>query len=206
MNLNSWVASTNPYISKKNKMNRLNLPLNTSYGLKNRGIVLISAMSQSLTCSVVTGKGSFDKFRGGSVMLLQDLPSGYTVKLTQLYTKRYWRNMFYLIWELSLTNQLYLCKITLGVTLRSLLRHFFLRRTVLLWSGLLKPRHESNRECLEVTKRKTKGKNPRNIQELWTNLKGEWEKISIDECKTLIRLYSKRCRAVIESKGLHIKY
>ena len=27
-------------------------------------------------------------------------------------------------------------------------------------------------------------KNPRNIEELWINLKGEWEKISVDECKT----------------------
>ena len=41
---------------------------------------------------------------------------------------------------------------------------------------------------------------------LWTNLKGEWEKIFIDEGKTLIRSCSKRCQAVIESKGLHIKY
>ena len=51
-----------------------------------------------------------------------------------------------------------------------------------------------------------KEKNPRNIEELWTNLKGKWEKISVDECKTLIRSCSKRCPAVIESKGLHLKY
>ena len=31
-----------------------------SHGLKNSGIVFISAMSQSLTCSVVMGEGSFD--------------------------------------------------------------------------------------------------------------------------------------------------
>ena len=53
---------------------------------------------------------------------------------------------------------------------------------------------------------RAKGKNPRNVEELWTNLKGEWEKISVDECKTLIRSCSKRCQVVIESKGLHIKY
>ena len=53
---------------------------------------------------------------------------------------------------------------------------------------------------------RAKEKNPRNVEELWTNLKGEWEKISADECKTLIRWYSKRCPAVIESKDLHIKY
>ena len=53
---------------------------------------------------------------------------------------------------------------------------------------------------------RAKEKNPRNVEELWTNLKGEWEKISVDECKILIRSCSKRCQAVIESKGLHIKY
>ena len=52
---------------------------------------------------------------------------------------------------------------------------------------------------------RAKEKNSRNVEELWTNLKGEWEKISIDERKTLIRSYSKRCQAVIESKGQHIK-
>ena len=51
-----------------------------------------------------------------------------------------------------------------------------------------------------------KEKSPRNVKELWTNLKGEWEKISVDECKILICLCSKRCQAVIESKGLHTKY
>ena len=51
-----------------------------------------------------------------------------------------------------------------------------------------------------------KEKNPRNIEGRWTNLKEEWEKISVDECKTLIHSYSKIYQAVIESKGLHIKY
>ena len=55
---------------------------------------------------------------------------------------------------------------------------------------------------------RAKEKNPRNvnIEELKTNLKCRWEKISVDECKTLIWSYSKRCQAVIESKGLHINY
>ena len=53
---------------------------------------------------------------------------------------------------------------------------------------------------------RAKEKNPRNVEELWTNLKREWEKISVDKCKTLIRSCSKRCPAVIESKGLQIKY
>ena len=40
--------------------------------------------------------------------------------------------------------------------------------------------------------------NPKNLKELWTNLKGEWEKISVDEYKTLIYSASKRCQAVIK--------
>ena len=51
-----------------------------------------------------------------------------------------------------------------------------------------------------------KEKNPGNVEELWTNFKGEWEKISVDKCKTLIRSCSKKCQSVIENKGLHIKY
>ena len=53
---------------------------------------------------------------------------------------------------------------------------------------------------------RAKEKNPRNVEELWTNLKREWEKISIDEYKILIHSCSKRYQAVIESKGLYIKY
>ena len=49
-------------------------------------------------------------------------------------------------------------------------------------------------------------KNPRNVEELWTILKEEWEKISLDEGKTVILSCGKRCEAVIQSKGLHIKY
>ena len=72
------------------------------------------------------------------LLLVQDLLSSYTVKSMQQYIKRYWRNMLYLIWELQLINQLYLCKITLRVIQRSLLWHFFLSRMLLLWSGLPK--------------------------------------------------------------------
>ena len=50
-----------------------------------------------------------------------------------------------------------------------------------------------------------KENNPGNVKELWINLKEEWEKTYLDECKTLICSWSKRCQAVIESKGLYIK-
>ena len=51
---------------------------------------------------------------------------------------------------------------------------------------------------------RAKEMNPRNVEELWTDLKGEWKKIYVDECKILIRSSSKRCQAVIEIEGLHI--
>ena len=53
---------------------------------------------------------------------------------------------------------------------------------------------------------RAKEKNPRNVEKLWINLKGEWKKISVDECKTLMRPSSKSYEAVIENKGLYIKY
>ena len=44
-----------------------NLPQNTSYGLKNSGIVFRSAMSQSLFSAVVMGEGSFDAIRRNNI-------------------------------------------------------------------------------------------------------------------------------------------
>ena len=124
--MNSQVTST--------KWVDWNLSLNTSYGLKNSGIAFISVMSQSLTFLVVTGEGLFNTVLRNDIclsvlkaalnleeevwwylawflLLVEDLLSSYMVKLMQLYTKRYWRNMLHLIWELQLINQLYLCKI-----------------------------------------------------------------------------------------------
>lgn len=53
---------------------------------------------------------------------------------------------------------------------------------------------------------RTKKQNPSNVAELWNYLKEEWEKISVDECKTLINSCGRRCQAVIDSNGLHTKY
>ena len=44
---------------------------------------------------------------------------------------------------------------------------------------------------------RAKEKNQRYVEELLTNLKGERQKISVDECKTLIRSSSKRCQAIV---------
>ena len=45
------------------------MSLYTSYTLKNSVIVFISAMSQSVTCSVVTGESLFDAVLRGNIHL-----------------------------------------------------------------------------------------------------------------------------------------
>ena len=59
---------------------------------------------------------------------------------------------------------------------------------------------------LKLLYERAKEKNSRNVEELWTNLQGEWKKISVDESLTLIHSCCKRCQAVIETKSLHLKY
>ena len=58
--------------------------------------------------------------------------------------------------------------------------------TVMEWSA---QKQDMNpiKNVLKLLNERAKEKNPRNIEELWNNLKWEWEKISVDECKTLIR-------------------
>ena len=48
--------------------------------------------------------------------------------------------------------------------------------------------------------------NPTNTEDLWVKLQEEWSKISIKDCQELIRSCSRRCAAVIESKGSFTKY
>ena len=77
--------------------------------------------------------------------------------------------------------------------------------TVMEWPAQI-PNMYPFENVWKLLNERAKEKNPRNVKELWTNLKGEWVKISVDECKTLIRSCIERCQAVIENKGLHIKY
>ena len=53
--------------------------------------------------------------------------------------------------------------------------------TVMEW-----PAQRSDMNLIEnvwkLLNERAKEKNPINVVELWTNLKGEWEKISVDEC------------------------
>ena len=47
-------------------------------------------------------------------------------------------------------------------------------------------------------------RNPTNTEDLWVKLQEEWSKISIEDCQELIRSCSRRCAAIIESKGSFI--
>ena len=49
-------------------------------------------------------------------------------------------------------------------------------------------------------------RNPTNTEDLRVKLQEEWSKISIEDCQELIRSCSRRCAAVIESKGSFAKY
>ena len=49
-------------------------------------------------------------------------------------------------------------------------------------------------------------RNPSNTEDLWVKLQEGWSKISIEDCQELIRSCSRRCAAVIESKGSFTKY
>ena len=63
INLNSWVASTKPYISKKNKMSQLKFV--TEYVIWTEE----QLDCQNLTCSVVTRDGSFDAVQRNDIHL-----------------------------------------------------------------------------------------------------------------------------------------
>ena len=49
-------------------------------------------------------------------------------------------------------------------------------------------------------------RNPTNTEDLWVKLQEEWSKITIEDCQVLIRSCSRRCAAVIGSKGSFTKY
>ena len=49
-------------------------------------------------------------------------------------------------------------------------------------------------------------RNPTNTEDLWVKLQEEWSKISIEDCQELIRSCTRRCAAVIKSKGSFTKY
>ena len=66
----------------------------------------------------------------------------------------------------------------------------------------LNPR-ENLWKTLEV---KVMERSPTNTEDLWAKLQEEWSKISIEDCQELIRSCSRRCAAVIESKGSFTKY
>jgi len=53
---------------------------------------------------------------------------------------------------------------------------------------------------------RTKARNSGNLQDFWTALQDEWTKITQEKCSHLVKSCSRRCQAVIDSKGYHTKY
>ena len=152
INLNSRVASTKPYILKRKKWADLNLPLNISYGLMNRGIVFISTKFNLFVCdgrrfvwrspkelySPECTKSSV-QFGGASVMVFGMISTVVTGPLVRLHGKIN-ATVYKVILKKNVVPNLKFAinqpavfmQITLRVTQRSLLRHFFLRRMLLL--------------------------------------------------------------------------
>ena len=58
----------------------------------------------------------------------------------------------------------------------------------------------------KVLGERTMKSNPKNINDLWITLQAEWSKITPEECSHLVMSCSRRCQAVIDSKGYHTKY
>ena len=140
INLSNRLASTNLAFIKKNKLNRLKFATEHV-----SGIVFISVMNQSLTCSVVTGEGSFDevirnnirlsalksrvKLGGESVLVFGMLSDTGTGRLVRLHGKCNGTVHKMILKKHDLPNlrtainqsinQLYLCKITLCYTAKS---------------------------------------------------------------------------------------
>ena len=82
----------------------------------------------------------------------------------------------------------------------NLLRFFFPEKDVTAMEWPVQSRDINPIENVwKLLNERAKEKNPRNVEELTTKLKREWEKIFADKCKTLIRSCSKRSQTVIES-------
>ena len=170
-----------------------------SYGLKNSGIVFISVMSQSLTCSIVTGESLFD------AVLRNDICLSTLKAVLNLEEEVWWCLAWF--WRTAVNQQSVFMQDNAPCHTVKSLKTFLSEEdvTVMEWPAQ-SPDMNPIENVWKLLNERAKEKNPRNVEELWTNLKGEWEKISVDKCKTLIRLCSKRCQAIIESKGLQIKY
>ena len=106
--------------------------------------------------------------------------------------------MLYLIWELQLINQLYLCKIILRVTAKYV-KKFLSKNDVMEWPAQ-SPGMDPIENVWKLLNEKPQENNPINVEELWTNLKEEWEKISIEECKTWFPRVTKDLKLLLKVK------
>ena len=184
-------------------------------------------MSQSLTCLVVTEEGLFDAIRRNDIGLsalkvVLDLEEDVMVfglisvagtgPLVRLHSKI---NATVYIEILKKTRHIFLGTAinqpavfmqdnTPCYTAKSFKTFLSEEDVTLMEWPAQSPDMNPIENVWKLVNERDKEKNPRNIEELWTNLKGEWEKVSVDEYKTLIRPCSKRGQDVIENKSLYI--
>ena len=183
-----------------------------------------------LTCSIVMGEGSFDIVLRNDIrlsalkavlnleeevwrclawflLLIQDLLSGYMVKLMQMYTKRYWRNIFLPNLRTAINQTgVFMQDNALCHTMKSVKTSLSEEGVTVMEWPTQTPHMNPIESVWKLLNERAKEKNQKNVEDLWTNLKAEWEKISVDKCTTLIHSCSKIYQAVIESKALHVKY
>ena len=96
--------------------------------------------------------------------------------------------MLYLICELQLINQLYLFMQDNDPYHPAKSVKTFLSEedvTVVEWPAE-SPDMNPIENVWKLLSERVKEKNPRNVEELWTNLKGEWEKIWIQDINSLV--------------------
>ena len=130
----------------------------------------------------------------GFLLLIQNLLSSYTVKLTLLYTKISKKHVPNL--RTAINQPAVLMQDNAPCNTAKLVKTFLSKGdvTVMEWPTQ-SPDMNPIENVWKLLNKRPKEKNPRNVEELWTRLKGEWKKISVDECKTLIHSCSKRFQA-----------
>ena len=199
INLNSQVASTKPYISKKNKISQLKYIIFT----EEQWIVFISVMSQSLNLFGCDGRmfvqrspkerylsqwtKSSTKFRGGSVMVFGMIPAASIGPLVRLHSKvnatvckeilkKHVPNLRTALNQSAVfmkDNALYHTAKSVKTVLSEE------NVAVMKWPAQ-NPDINPVENVWKLLNERAKENNPINVEELWTNLNRGWDKISVD--------------------------